>query len=138
MSFNRKEFLSILMLAKHMATADGELDPVEKKVLIALFNTLKVTAEEQAELKEKGSLEALIKEVTSEEAKNALVDVLALVAGADGDFADEERTFITSVMKRLGMDPSAHAYMKEGGDLDLGKINKNVKAIITNIKDLTS
>lgn len=137
MDLNREEFLDILMLARHMAMADGEMHPNEKKVLVALFNSIGVTPEEQEKLRSKSSIGALMKEVQSEEARLALVDVLALVAGADGKFEDEEKHFIFRVMKKLNMDPNDHPYFEGGTNLDMKKIRSNINAIINKIKQLS-
>jgi uncharacterized tellurite resistance protein B-like protein len=40
---DRKEFLDILSIMNHMAHADGQMHPAEKKVLIAVFKAAKVT-----------------------------------------------------------------------------------------------
>ncbi|MBF0352341.1 MAG: TerB family tellurite resistance protein [SAR324 cluster bacterium] len=137
MDINREQYLDILVLASHMARADGELHPSEKKVLTALFNSIDVTDDEQKLIRQKSSVEKMIQEVTSNDAKNALVDVLALVAGADGVFEDKEKDFITKIMKRVGMNPNEHPYFKAGGQLDIDKIKGNVKNIINNIKKLS-
>ena len=56
---------------------------------MTLFKAIGVTKEEQAAMKAKTSIGALLEEIQSDEAKSALVDTLALVAGADGVFEDE-------------------------------------------------
>ncbi len=132
----RAEFLDILFLAKHMAAADGELHPMEKKVLFALFKAVGVNNAELEAIKQKVSLEEAILGLQSEEAKQILIDVLVLVASADNIFEDEEQEYITKVMHRLGMDPETHPYFASEEGLDLEEVRSSVRLIINNLKDL--
>ena len=68
----RNEFLDILTILNHLAHADGEMHPSEKKVLIALFRAAKVTPEEQEQIRRHTSLEEMMEEINSDEAKKAL------------------------------------------------------------------
>ncbi len=104
----RKEFLDILSIMNHMAHADGQMHPAEKKVLIAVFKAAKVTGEEQELIRGRSSLEEMIQEIKTDDAKTGLVDMMALVAGADGVFEDEEKLLIKKVMKRVGIKPEDH------------------------------
>ena len=134
MSVNRQEYLDIISIVSHLARSDGDIADSEKKVLMTLFKTIGVTKEEQAAMKAKTSIGSLLEEIQSDEAKSALVDTLALVAGADGVFEEEERTFITKVMKRIGMEPSEHLYFQDGGNLDIKTVRANVKQILESLK----
>ena len=138
MSVNRQEYLGIISIVSHLARSDGDIADSEKKVLMTLFKAIGVTKEEQATMKAKTSIGSLLEEIQSDEAKSALVDTLALVAGADGVFEDEERAFITKVMKRIGMEPSEHPYFQDGGDLDIKTVRTNVKQILESLKSATS
>ena len=138
MSVNRQEYLDIISIVSHLARSDGDIADSEKKVLMTLFKAIGVTKEEQAAMKAKTSIGSLLEEIQSDEAKSALVDTLALVAGADGVFEDEERTFITKVMKRIGMEPSEHPYFQDGGNLDIKTVRANVKQILESLKSATS
>ena len=138
MSVNRQEYLDIISIVSHLARSDGDVADSEKKVLMTLFKAIGVTKEEQATMKAKTSIGALLEEIQSDEAKSALVDTLALVAGADGVFEDEERAFITKVMTRIGMEPSEHTYFQDGGDLDIKTVRANVKQILESLKSATS
>ena len=138
MSVNRQEYLDIISIVSHLARSDGDVADSEKKVLMTLFKAIGVTKEEQAAMKTKTSIGALLEEIQSDEAKSALVDTLALVAGADGVFEDEERAFITKVMTRIGMEPSEHTYFQDGGDLDIKTVRANVKQILESLKSATS
>ena len=138
MSVNRQEYLDIISIVSHLARSDGDIADSEKKVLMTLFKAIGVTKEEQATMKAKTSIGSLLEEIQSDEAKSALVDTLALVAGADGVFEDEERAFITKVMKRIGMEPSEHPYFQDGGDLDIKTVRTNVKQILESLKSATS
>ena len=138
MSVNRQEYLDIISIVSHLSRSDGDVADSEKKVLMTLFKAIGVTKEEQATMKTKTSIGALLEEIQSDEAKSALVDTLALVAGADGVFEDEERAFITKVMTRIGMEPSEHHYFQDGGDLDIKTVRANVKQILESLKSATS
>ncbi len=138
MSVNRQEYLDIISIVSHLARSDGDIADSEKKVLMTLFKAIGVTKEEQAAMKAKTSIGSLLEEIQSDEAKSALVDTLALVAGADGVFEDEERSFITKVMKRIGMEPSEHPYFQDGGNLDIKTVRANVKQILESLKSATA
>jgi tellurite resistance protein len=138
MSVNRQEYLDIISIVSHLARSDGDVADSEKKVLMTLFKAIGVTKEEQAAMKAKTSIGSLLEEIQSDEAKSALVDTLALVAGADGVFEEEERTFITKVMKRIGMEPSEHLYFQDGGNLDIKTVRANVKQILESLKSATA
>ena len=138
MSVNRQEYLDIISIVSHLARSDGDIADSEKKVLMTLFKAIGVTKEEQAAMKAKTSIGSLLEEIQSDEAKSALVDTLALVAGADGVFEEEERAFITKVMKRIGMEPSEHLYFQDGGNLDIKTVRANVKQILESLKSATA
>ena len=138
MSVQRQEFLDIISIVSHLALSDGEMAPPEKKILFTLFKQIHVTKEEQIQMKKKTSLEQMMKEITSDVAKNALIDTLALVAGADGKFEKEEKIFIMRIMKRLEMDPHNHPYFKDGNKLDIHTVRTNVRSIIENVKKAAS
>ena len=138
MSVNRQEYLDIISIVSHLARSDGDIADSEKKVLMTLFKAIGVTKEEQVAMKAKTSIGSLLEEIQSDEAKSALVDTLALVAGADGVFEEEERTFITKVMKRIGMEPSEHLYFQDGGNLDIKTVRANVKQILESLKSATA
>jgi tellurite resistance protein len=138
MSIYRQEYLDIISIVSHLARSDGDIADSEKKVLMTLFKAIGVTKEEQTAMKAKTSIGSLLEEIQSDEAKSALVDTLALVAGADGVFEEEERTFITKVMKRIGMEPSDHPYFQDGGNLDIKTVRGNVKQILESLKSATA
>lgn len=138
MSVNRQEYLDIISIVSHLARSDGDIADSEKKVLMTLFKAIGVTKEEQAAMKAKTSIGSLLEEIQSDEAKSALVDTLALVAGADGVFEDEERAFITKVMTRIDMEPTEHPYFQDGGDLDIKTVRANVKQILESLKSATA
>ena len=138
MSVNRQEYLDIISIVSHLARSDGDIADSEKKVLMTLFKAIGVTKEEQAAMRAKTSIGSLLEEIQSDEAKSALVDTLALVAGADGVFEEEERAFITKVMKRIGMEPSEHLYFQDGGNLDIKTVRANVKQILESLKSATA
>ena len=131
----RKEFLDILSIMNHMAHADGQMHPAEKKVLIAVFKAAKVTGEEQELIRGRSSLEEMIQEIKTDDAKTGLVDMMALVAGADGVFEEEEKLLIKKVMKRVGIKPEEHNYFKDETNLDIAMVRSNAKKILQNLTE---
>ncbi len=130
---DRKEFLDILSIMNHMAHADGQMHPAEKKVLIAVFKSAKVTPEEQKLIQGRSSLEEMIREIKTDDAKTGLVDMMALVAGADGVFEEEEKLLIKKVMKRVGISPEEHTYFQDENNLDIALVRSNAKKILQSI-----
>ena len=130
---DRKEFLDILSIMNHMAHADGQMHPAEKKVLIAVFKAAKVTTEEQKLIQGRSSLEEMIREIKTDDAKTGLVDMMALVAGADGVFEEEEKLLIKKVMKRVGITPEEHTYFQDENNLDIALVRSNAKKILQSI-----
>ena len=130
---DRKEFLDILSIMNHMAHADGQMHPAEKKVLIAVFKAAKVTPEEQELIRGRSSLEEMIREIKTDDAKTGLVDMMALVAGADGVFEEEEKLLIKKVMKRVGITPEEHTYFQDEHNLDIALVRSNAKKILQSI-----
>ena len=130
---DRKEFLDILSIMNHMAHADGQMYPDEKKVLIAVFKAAKVTPEEQELIRGRSSLEEMIREIKTDDAKTGLVDMMALVAGADGVFEEEEKLLIKKVMKRVGITPEEHTYFQDENNLDIAMVRSNAKKILQSI-----
>ena len=128
-----KEFLDILSIINHMAHADGQMHPAEKKVLIAVFKAAKVTPEEQELIRGRSSLEEMIREIKTDDAKTGLVDMMALVAGADGVFEEEEKLLIKKVMKRVGITPEEHTYFQDENNLDIAMVRSNAKKILQSI-----
>ena len=131
----RKEFLDILSIMNHMAHADGQMHPAEKKVLIAVFKAAKVTGEEQELIRGRSSLEEMIQEIKTDDAKTGLVDMMALVAGADGMFEEEEKLLIKKGMKRVGSKPEEHTYFKDDTNLDIAMVRSNAKKILQNLTE---
>ena len=130
---DRKEFLDILSIMNHMAHADGQMHPAEKKVLIAVFKAANVTPEEQKLIQGRSSLEEMIREIKTDDAKTGLVDMMALVAGADGVFEEEEKLLIKKVMKRVGITPEEHTYFQDENNLDIALVRSNAKKILQSI-----
>ena len=130
---DRKEFLDILSIMNHMAHADGQMHPAEKKVLIAVFKAAKVTPEEQELIRGRSSLEEMIREIKTDDAKTGLVDMMALVAGADGVFEEEEKLLIKKVMKRVGITPEEHTYFQDENNLDIALVRSHAKKILQSI-----
>jgi tellurite resistance protein len=119
-----------------LAHAEREMHVAEKKVLIATFKAVAITPEEQLQMKANTSLEEMLKHIQSEEAKHALVELMALVAASDGVFEDEERVIIKKIMKRIGVEDD-HPYFDDN-NLDVPSVRANVGKILNSFKELTS
>ncbi len=134
MALSRDEFIDILTIVNYLAHSDGDMHPAEKKVLIATFKAGSITPDEQAKMKGKSSLEEMLQEISSDDAKQTLIDLLALVASADGKFEEEERVVMVKVMKKLGMAPDDYRFFKEGQELDVPAVRAAVMEILSEIK----
>lgn len=134
MALSRNELIDILTIVNYLAHSDGDMHPAEKKVLIATFKASAITPDEQVKMKSKSSLEEMLQEISSDDAKHALIDLLALVASADGKFEEEERVVMVKVMKKLGMDPDDYRFFKEGQELDVPAVRAAVMEILGEIK----
>ena len=136
MSISREELIDILTVVSFLVHAEREIHESEKKVLFATFKAVGITSEEQEQMKSNTSLEEMLKHIQSPEAKNALVDLMALVAAADGVFEDEERVIIKKIMKRIEVDDN-HPYFNDD-NLDVKTVRANVGKILNSIKSLAS
>jgi len=133
MSISREELVNILSVVSFLAHAEKEMHIAEKKVLIALFKSSKITPEEQSKMKSNTSLEEMLKHIQSAEAKHTLVELMALVAASDGVFEEEERTIIKKIMKRIGVTDD-HPYFDDD-NLDISKVRTNVGKILNSLKN---
>ena len=134
MSISREELVNILSVVSFLAHADRDVQVSEKKVLIATFKAAAITPEEQQQMKSNTSLEGMLNHIQSDEAKHALIDLMALVAGADGIFEDEERVVIKKIMKRIGISDE-HPYFDDN-NLDIPTVRANVGKILNSFKTL--
>ena len=136
MAISREELVNVLTVVSFLAHADREMHVAEKKVLIATFKAAGITPEEQELMKTNTSLGDMLEHIQSSEAKHALVELMALVAAADGVFEDEERVIIQKIMKRIEVDDD-HPYFDDN-NLDVSSARANVGKILNSIKDLAS
>ena len=136
MSISRDELLSVLTVVSFLVHSEREIHVEEKKVLIATFKAAAISPEEQEQIKTNISLEKMLKQIKSAEAKHALVELMALVAASDGVFEDEERVIIQKIMKRVGVDDD-HPYFDDN-NLDVPSVRANVGKILNSFKDLAS
>ena len=136
MPISRDELVNVLTVVSFLAHAEREMHVAEKKVLIATFKAVAITPEEQVQMKANTSLEEMLKHIQSEEAKHALVELMALVAASDGVFEDEERVIIKKIMKRIGVEDD-HPYFDDN-NLDVHSVRANVGKILNSFKELTS
>ena len=134
MSISRDEIVNILSVVSFLAHADREMQVSEKKVLIATFKAAAITPEEQQQMKSSTSLDGMLNHIQSDEAKHALIELMALVAGADGVFEDEERVVIQKIMKRIGISDE-HPYFDDT-NLDIPTVRANVGKILNSFKTL--
>ena len=107
----------------------------EKKVLMAMFKVASVTHEEHEKMKSNHSLDGMLKQLQSDDAKHTLVELMALVAGADGVLQDEEKTIIKKIMKRVGVKDD-HPYFDDD-NLDVANVRANVGKILSSLKDIS-
>ena len=63
------------------------------------------------------------------------MDVLVLIASADGEFQDEEKKVISKVMEQVGISADSHPYFS-GDSIDIAAVKKNVNTTIEKIKEL--
>ena len=84
MSISRDELINILSVVSSLGHYEREMHPAEKKVLMAMFKVASVTHEEHEKMKSNHSLDGMLKQLQSDDAKHTLVELMALVAGADG------------------------------------------------------
>jgi len=136
MPISRDELINVLTVVSFLAHAEREMHVAEKKVLIAAFNAVAITPEEQEQMKANTSLEEMLKHIQSPEAKHALVELMALVAASDGVFEDEERVIIRKIMKRINVHDD-HPYF-EDDSLDVPSVRANVGIILNSFKELSS
>ena len=136
MAISREELVNVLTVVCFLAHADREVHVAEKKVLIATFKAAGITPEEQELMKANTSLGDMLEHIQSSEAKHALVELMALVAAADGVFEDEELVIIQKIMKRIDVDDH-HPYFDDD-NLDVSSARANVGKILNSIKDLAS
>jgi tellurite resistance protein len=135
MAISRDELINVLTVVSFLAHAEREMHVAEKKVLIAAFNAVAITPEEQEQMKANTSLEEMLKHIQSPEAKHALVELMALVAASDGVFEDEERVIIRKIMKRINVHDD-HPYF-EDDSLDVPSVRANVGKILNSFKELS-
>jgi tellurite resistance protein len=135
MPISRDELINVLTVVSFLAHAEREMHVAEKKVLIAAFNAVAITPEEQEQMKANTSLEEMLKHIQSPEAKHALVELMALVAASDGVFEDEERVIIRKIMKRINVHDD-HPYF-EDDSLDVPSVRANVGKILNSFKELS-
>ena len=136
MSITREELVSVLTVVSYLVHSEREIHVEEKKVMIATFKAAAITPEEQEQMKTNTSLEEMLKNIQSAEAKHALVELMALVAASDGVFEDEERVLIQKIMKRIDVDDD-HPYFDDN-NLDVPSVRANVGKILNSFKDLAS
>ena len=136
MPISRDELVNIFSVVSFLAHAEKEMHVAEKKVLVALFKAATITPEEQNTMKSNTSLEEMLKQIQSVEAKHTLVELMALVAASDGVFEDEERVIIKKIMKRVGV-ADDHPYFDDN-NLDVPKVRANVGKILNSLKILAA
>ena len=136
MSISRDELINILSVVSFLGHYESEMHAAEKKVLMAMFKAASVTHEEHEKMKSNHSLDGMLKQLQSDDAKHTLVELMALVAGADGVLQDEERTIIKKIMKRVGVNDD-HPYFDDD-NLDVASVRANVGNILISLKDISA
>ena len=136
MSISRDELINILSVVSFLGHFESEMNAAEKKVLMAIFKAASVTHEEHEKMKSNHSLDGMLNQLQSDDAKHTLVELMALVAGADGVLQDEERTIIKKIMKRVGVTDD-HPYFDDD-NLDVANVRANVGKILSSLKDISA
>ena len=136
MSLSRDELINILSVVSFLGHYEREMHAAEKKVLIALFKAASVTHDEHEKMKSYHSLDQMLNQIQSKDAKHTLVELMALIAGADGVLQDEERTIIKKIMKRIGVTDD-HPYFDDD-NLDVVNVRANVGKILNSLKDISA
>ena len=136
MSISRDELINILSVVSFLGHYESEMNASEKKVLMAIFKAVSVTHEEHEKMKSNHSLDGMLNQLQSDDAKHTLVELMALVAGADGVLKDEERTIIKKIMKRVGVTDD-HPYFDDD-NLDIANVRANVGKILSSLKDISA
>ena len=136
MSISRDELINIISVVSFLGHFESEMNAAEKKVLMAIFKAASVTHEEHEKMKSNHSLDGMLNQIQSDDAKHTLVELMALVAGADGVLQDEERTIIKKIMKRVGVTDD-HPYFDDK-NLDIANVCANVGKILSSLKDISA
>ena len=136
MSISRDELINILSVVSFLGHFESEMNAEEKKVLMAIFKAASVTHEEHEKMKSNYSLDGMLNQLQSDDAKHTLVELMALVAGADGVLQDEERIIIKKIMKRVGVTDD-HPYFDDD-NLDIANVSANVGKILSSLKDISA
>ena len=135
MSISRDELINILSVVSFLGHYEREMQVAVKKVLMAIFKAASVTHEEHEKMKSSHSLDGMLKQLQSVDAKHTLVELMALVAGADGVLKDEEKTIIKKIMKRIGVTDD-HPYFDDD-NLDVVNVRANVGKILNSLKNIS-
>ena len=136
MSISRDELINILSVVSFLGHYEREMHAAEKKVLMAIFKASSVTHEEHEKMKSSHSLDGMLKQIQSVDAKHTLVELMALVAGADGVLKDEEKIIIKKIMKRIGVTDD-HPYFDDD-NLDVVNVRANVGKILNSLKNIST
>ena len=136
MSLSRDELINILSVVSFLGHYEREMHAAEKKVLMAIFKAASVTHEEHEKMKSSHSLDGMLIQIQSVDAKHTLVELMALVAGADGVLKDEEKTIIKKIMKRIGVTDD-HPYFDDD-NLDVVNVRANVGKILNSLKNIST
>ena len=136
MSLSRDELINILSVVSFLGHYEREMHAAEKKVLMAIFKAASVTHEEHEKMKSSHSLDGMLKQLQSVDAKHTLVELMALVAGADGILKDEEKIIIKKIMKRIGVTDD-HPYFDDD-NLDVVNVRANVGKILNSLKNIST
>ena len=136
MSLSRDELINILSVVSFLGHYEREMHAAEKKVLMAIFKAASVTHEEHEKMKSSHSLDGMLKQIQSVDAKHTLVELMALVAGADGILKDEEKIIIKKIMKRIGVTDD-HPYFDDD-NLDVVNVRANVGKILNSLKNIST
>ncbi|MBX9952807.1 MAG: TerB family tellurite resistance protein [Candidatus Obscuribacterales bacterium] len=123
--FNNRAFLeSVIAAAALITAADGKVDSAETDKVLGFLNKNAALAgwssDEKAKLfrdslKQAGDeFDAILlwgkvaKQKGNDEAATTMVGLAALIANADGDFADAEKAILKRICSSVGVDPAPY------------------------------
>lgn len=133
MSDRKQELASILFLARYLASVDGEFQYAEKVVFKELVDSFGIDSDELQSNKSV-PIPELIDRLESEESRKLLLEVLTVIASADGSFQEKERLFISKVMDRIGVSSDDFSLFRAESELEIKEIYENIQGFLENIK----
>jgi tellurite resistance protein len=106
--------------AMYIAQVDGKFSPQEREFYKSMLKTMEVDEHQREDferlLRSENKLLEAMKEITSEDDRRNLLDVLVLMAVYDGELAEAERNFLAHVAEQLNVTIDFDAVEKRAGE----------------------